>query len=209
MTEEQHDLRRKGSIWGVAMLLLLAVSVGAEVTHKAKPLEQADMEMMKNGAMKNMDKYMASMEAMKKLPMRMKSAQEASMQLGKELFNSTALSTNGRSCATCHPGGGTTGGEVETPMKSEVTGKPYRLPVPTLVGSAATFPKYKVPNDKVITIQHMANNCIMMFMAAKPLNLGSEESSHLAAYLTSLSNGEKIEVGKMPEMMMKMMQGGK
>lgn len=32
-------------------------------------------------------------------------ADEASPEKGKQLFSSTALGTNGRSCATCHPGG--------------------------------------------------------------------------------------------------------
>ncbi len=186
-------------------MILLAVSARAEVTWKAKPLTDDHKMMMKNGAMKNMDKYMANMDAMKSLGPRMKSTLEGSIAGGKELFNSTKLSMNGRSCGTCHPGGGTTGGEVETPMKSEVTGKAYRLPVPSLVGAAATFPKYKVPNDKVITLQHMSNNCIMMFMGAQGLPFDGAESYNLAAYITTLSNGEKVEVGKVPEMMMKMM----
>ena len=32
-------------------------------------------------------------------------ADEASPEKGKELFSSQELGTNGRSCATCHPGG--------------------------------------------------------------------------------------------------------
>jgi len=32
-------------------------------------------------------------------------AGQPSAQRGKELFNSKALGTNGKSCATCHPGG--------------------------------------------------------------------------------------------------------
>ena len=87
-------------------------------------------------------------------------------------------------------------------MPSEATGEPYQLPVPTLVGAAAGFPKYKVPNDSVITIGDMANNCIMMFMMAKPLNPMSAEFKDLSAYITSLSNGSEVEVGKMPAMMM-------
>ena len=171
------------------------------------PLTEEDMEMMKMGAMKNMDKYMASMEAMKKeLPMAMMGKQKDSLAQGKSLFNSTKLSTNGRSCASCHPGGGTTGGTVTTPMKSELTGKAYELPVPSLAGAAATFPKFKVPNDSVITLGQMDNNCIMMFMGAKPLPLKSQESRSLVSYVTSLSNGDEVEMGKVPEMMQEMTQ---
>ena len=32
-------------------------------------------------------------------------AEEASVEEGKKLFSSSELGTNGRSCATCHPGG--------------------------------------------------------------------------------------------------------
>ena len=86
-------------------------------------------------------------------------------------------------------------------MPSEVTGKPYKLPVPSLVGAAATFPKYKIPNDKVITVGDMNNNCIMMFMAAQPPGAKSKEAKALVTYVTSLSNKEPVEVGKMPPMM--------
>ena len=48
----------------------------------------------------------------------------------------------------------------------------------------------------------MDNNCIMMFMGAKPLPLNSPESRAPASYITTLSNGEAVEVGKMPKMMM-------
>ncbi len=166
------------------------------------PLDMADKEMMKTGPMRNMDKYMGSREAMMtRLPEAMVSKQKVSTERGRRLFNSTGLSANGQSCASCHPGGGTTGGTVQTPMPSELTGKPYQLPVPSLVGAAATFPKFKVPNDRVIALREMHNNCIMMFLAAKPLPLHSQEAIDLAAYVTSLSTGEEVEPGKMPEMM--------
>ena len=184
-------------------------SMGMEPVKLGQELDMNDMEMMKNGAMKNMDKYMGSKDAMmKELPTAMQSKQMGSTANGKKLFNSTSLSTNGQSCASCHPGGGTTGGMAQTPMKSAVTGKPYDLPVASLVGAAATFPKFKVPNDKVVGLREMNNNCIMMFLSAKPLPVGSNEAIDLSAYVTSLSEGEPVEPGKMPEMMKKMMNGG-
>ena len=206
----------KRKLW---LLALILVVIGFSSVHLAeaqkdaemgKALTQDHMMMMKNGAMKNMDKYMGSQAAMmKELPKAMMSKQKGQTEYGKELFASTKLGTNGQSCASCHPGGGTSGGTVQTPMKSELTGKPYELPVPSLIGAAATFPKFKVPNDRVISVQEMTNNCIMMFMAAQPLPLDTTESVALASYLTSLSAGEPVEPGKMPEMMKKMMdQGG-
>ncbi len=207
---------KKKLLLAVLTLALVVVAFGlAEAqmeehkTELGKPLTDAHKMMMKNGAMKNMDKYMGTQEAMMKvLPMAMKGKQEAFAKQGEELFNNTDLGANGQSCNSCHPGGGTTGGTVKTPMASELTGKPYELPVPSLVGAAATFPKFKVPNDRVVSVQEMTNNCIMMFMAAQPLPLDSTESRALGAYLTTLSAGEPVEPGKMPEMMKKMMEGG-
>ncbi|MFQ5528434.1 MAG: c-type cytochrome [Thermoanaerobaculia bacterium] len=210
-------MKKKLYLMGLAAVVLVGVfgmglaqaQMAEHKTELGKPLTDDHKMMMKNGAMKNMDKYMGSQEAMMKvLPMAMKGKQEEFAKWGGELFNSTELSTNGQSCASCHPGGGTTGGTVKTPMASELTGKPYELPVPSLVGAAATFPKFKVPNDRVVSVQEMSNNCIMMFMAAQPLPLDSAESRALGAYLTSLSAGEAVEPGKMPEMMKKMMEGG-
>ena len=201
-------------LWIPLLLVCAGLVFGGQAFGQGKaklgePLTAGDMEMMKNGAMKNMDKYMGSREAMmKELPKAVMSAQEQSGKRGEKLFNNTKLGTNGQSCNSCHPGGGTSGGTVNTPMKSAVTGKPYELPVPSLVGAAATFPKFKVPNDRVITVQEMTNNCIMMFMAAKPLGLMSPEMVDLTAYVHSLSTGEAVEPGRMPEMMKKMMEGG-
>jgi len=180
----------------------------AESGTKGKPLTMQQKTMMKNGAMKNMDKVMAEMP-MSKRPMYMMKKQAESNARGKALFESTALGANGRSCATCHPGGQTIGGAVETPMPSKATGKPYKLPVPSLVGAAATFPKYKVPNDAVITLEEMNNNCIMMFEMAQPLELGSEDARDLASYVSSLSNDTPVAVGKMKMMSMDKKMDGK
>ncbi|RMH18176.1 MAG: hypothetical protein D6696_13680 [Acidobacteria bacterium] len=200
-------MRKRLFVAVLAMVAMLIAGLAYADHHVGRKLDKSDMEMMKNGAMKNMDKYMGSPEGMKTLMPAMEKAQKGSVENGKKLFNDPKLGTNGQSCASCHPGGGTTGGTVKTPMASELTGKPYELPVPTLVGAAATFPKFKVPNDRVVTVQEMANNCIMMFMAAKGLPLDSQESKDLAAYLYSLSEGVPLEPGKVPEMMMKMMGG--
>ena len=63
--------------------------------------------------------------------------------------------------------------------------------MPSLAGAVATFPKFKVPSDRVISVREMSNNCIMMFMAAKPLPVKSQEAIDLESYLTSLSRGRR------------------
>jgi len=106
------------------------------------------------------------------------------IEKGKVLFNNTKLGKTGTSCNSCHPGGGTSGGQV------------MGMKIPTLKGAAATFPKYKNPVKRVITLEQMDNVCIDMIMEGKPLELGSDESVSLAAYVTSLSKGVKIKVGE-------------
>lgn len=111
---------------------------------------------------------------------------------GKRLFVSAELgeATKGVSCESCHPNGGTTGGAAQVPMTE------YQMPIPALVGAGATFPKYKVPNDAVITLKHMNNNCNKMFMGGKGLALDGPEAVALEAYVKSLSNGESFVAGK-------------
>ncbi len=145
-----------------------------------------------------MDEALGNMNAVMGMDMgarqqHMMAAESQAMELGENLFNDASLGTNGQACSSCHPGGGTTGGEAEIAKK--MGHGPYRLPIPSLIGAAARFPKYKVPNDDVITLPMMNNNCIRMFMKGKRLPLNSPESYYLAKYVTSFSNGDAIEVG--------------
>lgn len=105
------------------------------------------------------------------------------IEMGKRLFSDTKLGKNNMSCNSCHVGGATTGG------------KAMGIDIPTLRGSAATFPKYKASAKKVITLPQMNNICITMMMKGEPLKLDSDEAVALATYVTSLSNGVQIQVG--------------
>lgn len=102
---------------------------------------------------------------------------------GKVLFNNTKLGKSGNSCNSCHPGGKTSGRQA------------MGMNIPSLEGAAATFPKYRASAKRVITLQQMNNMCVEMIMQGKPLPLDSDDSIALAAYVTSLSNGTKIQVG--------------
>jgi hypothetical protein len=104
------------------------------------------------------------------------------IEKGKALFNDTKLGKTGTSCNSCHPGGDSSGGTV------------MGMEVPSLKGAAATFPKYKKPAKGVITLSQMNNMCIKMIMEGEPLKLDSDEAIALTAYVTSLSNGVKIDL---------------
>jgi len=102
---------------------------------------------------------------------------------GKAIFNDPKLGKSGMSCNSCHPNGGTTGGQM------------MGMAIPTLKGVAATFPKYKVQAKSVITLQQANNTYIQMIMKGNPQKLDSSDSIALAVYVTSLSNGVPIQVG--------------
>lgn len=111
------------------------------------------------------------------------------IEKGKALFNDPKLGggTTGLSCNSCHPAGKTTGGEAEA--------MGMKIPIPTLIGAAATFPKFKMGAKKVITADMMNNMCIMTFLKGKPLALDSDEAVALSAYVHSLSEGKRVKLG--------------
>jgi thiosulfate dehydrogenase len=115
---------------------------------------------------------------------------------GNALFVKETLGNNttGMSCASCHPAGKTTGGSINMDDMS--------MPIPTLIGAAATFPKYKAGAGKVVRLEQMNNMCITMIMKGKALDLESQEAVDLAAYVTSLSYKKPMQKGK--TMMMQM-----
>ena len=82
--------------------------------------------------------------------------QQKVLELGQTLYNDPKLgnASKGVSCNSCHPDGGTTGGTVKVPMRS------YQLPIPSLIGAAAAFPKYKIPNNSVITLEQSRISCL-------------------------------------------------
>lgn len=166
---------------GLGVLLLFAAGCGM----MAKMMGMGDMM----NAMNNMDEIMAMQPD--EMRQHVMAKQQVAWQRGRQLFNDAATGegSKGLACNSCHPGGGTTGGEAEVPMRQ------YKLPIPSLIGAAATFPKYKIPNDEVITLQQMNNNCIRMFMGGKGLALNSQDAYALETYVASLSNGETVTVG--------------
>ncbi len=177
------------------MIIMLSVSaLVAGCSAWSRHLPEVHGEVSKG----TMDEALGNMNAVMGMDMNarqqhMMAAEQQAMELGSNLFNDASLGNNGQTCNSCHPGGGTIGGEAEIAKK--MGHGPYRLPIPSLLGAAARFPKYKVPNDEVITLPMMNNNCIRMFMKGKRLPLNSPESYYLAKYVTSFSNGDVVEVG--------------
>ena len=140
-------------------------------------------------ALDNRDRVMKDMTPGQRVR-HIRQKQATMMEYGRHLFGDAGLGTNGRTCESCHPGGGTTGGEAQVPMRD------YRIPIPTLVGASARFPKYQKPNDRVITLAQMTNNCIRLFLDGKGVELNSREAVALSMYVSSLSNGQTVQIGQ-------------
>ena len=160
---------------GVGVSMLFGVACAQLAAQETSPMGNADP--MTSMAMDNMKRIMMMPEGDRMAYVQKASAE--SLARGERVFTDTHLGTNGQSCASCHVGGGTTGGKVEM-----MPG--MKMAIPDLHGSAGSFPKFKVPNDAVITLPEMNNNCIVMMQKGKPLPLGSQESRDLAAYISSL-----------------------
>ncbi|MCH8327675.1 MAG: hypothetical protein IID15_04020 [Candidatus Marinimicrobia bacterium] len=171
--------------------------MGDDHTAMAGPTPEANAPITMDVAFANIDrgmKMMGDMEAMMKHVMMV---QQTAMKEGETLYNDPEIAgaTRGISCNSCHPSGATTGGEAQIPAMLGYPG--WKMPIPSLIGAAATFPKFKVPNANVISLAQMNNNCISMFVGGKRLPLNGEESHALNMYVTSLSNGTEVAPGKM------------
>lgn len=175
-----------GSLFLLFFLLSCSSNTARYKSEKFGPRHSGNMEV----ALANIDKAMGDMKAAKMNAMK---KQAEGMASGKELYYDTKLGSSGSSCNSCHPSGATTGGEVEIAKK--MGHGPYVIPIPSLIGASARFPKFKVPNDNVITLAQMNNNCIRMFLKGKRMPLDSPESFNLAVYVSSFSDGDEVQVG--------------
>ncbi len=185
------------TVMGAVVGLLGSCAMAPQPT----PATEADPPIGMEEALKNIDMGMKMMGDMQMMMQTVMKKQEEAQAYGEQLFNDATLAgaTRGISCNGCHPSGGTTGGEAEIPAMMGYPG--WKIPIPSLQGAAATFPKFKVPNAEVISLAQMNNNCLMMFGGGKHrLPLNGKESHALALYVTSLSKGVSVEPGKMQMM---------
>ncbi|MHB1679360.1 MAG: hypothetical protein ACYCTB_02475 [bacterium] len=103
----------------------------------------------------------------------------AALKIGKSMFYSPKLGSDGLSCAKCHVY------SIGTYLPK--VGKTVR----SLAGVAATFPKFDAKTHQVITMGERINMCIVHVLKGKPLT--GQKLNYLTLYLTYLSNGYKIK----------------
>lgn len=89
-----------------------------------------------------------------------------------------AFNSHLMTCAACHTDGGKTEGTT-----------PAGAHLPSLIGAAAKYPKYKAKKHAVYTLERQIVHCVRAGIMGKPPAYDSPEMVDLVAYLTLLSKG--------------------
>lgn len=110
------------------------------------------------------------------------------VERGKNLFMTATFGGKGRHCNTCHKGGGTAMSELPN-------GKKF----PSLSNAAAIFPRYDERHHRVKTLPDQVQHCVRDALEGKPPAYDSAEMTELVSYLTSLSQGKRIEMNGKPK----------
>lgn len=99
---------------------------------------------------------------------------ESAVKRGKQLFNDTSLSTNGRSCSGCH-------------QNAQSFGPGFKTPYPhAAMNSKARFGVDKLQLDEVIQV------CLQGPLKNVPLEWGSPEQVDLTTYLLKVQSTGKM-----------------
>lgn len=109
------------------------------------------------------------------------------VMMGAKLFVKETFGGNGKTCQTCHADGGKGGGTL-----------PDGRTVPALNNAAAIFPRYNARQDKVFTLSDQMRHCINQVKGTPPA-YGSVELNALVSYVSSLSEGQPIDMGGKPK----------
>ena len=92
------------------------------------------------------------------------------VKMGRDLWVSPELGTNGVACAQCHPNGANTHPE--------------------------TYPKFQQQLGRVIALRDMINWCILNPLEGETLELDDPRMIAIEAYVTYERRGVKIDPGK-------------
>lgn len=106
---------------------------------------------------------------------------------GKDLFYHEKFGGKGRVCNSCHSDGGMRPGKL-----------PNGKAIPSLGNAATIFPHIRHRDHKLVTLPDQVHSCIAGGLKGKPPAYGSEDLNALVAYVTSLANGKKINMGGKP-----------
>ncbi|HKB59045.1 MAG TPA: c-type cytochrome [Gallionellaceae bacterium] len=113
---------------------------------------------------------------------------EKAVAHGKDMFYHDTFGGNGKTCESCHSGGGKQPGKL-----------PNGKAIPSLENAAAIFPHVRARDHKLVTLPDQVHSCVAGALKGTPPDYGSEDLNALVAYITSLANGKKIDMGGKPE----------
>lgn len=104
---------------------------------------------------------------------------------GKQSFLHDTFGGNNRTCSSCHMAAGQ--GPTVTPGGAHL---------PSLGAAATHFPRYNARTGKVITLQDQIRACVAGALGGKPPASDSVTMTDLVSYLTSLSQGKPMDMGR-------------
>ena len=104
---------------------------------------------------------------------------------GHQIFLHDTFGGSGTTCNTCHTGAGL--GPTILP------GDPEKGP--SLANAAAVFPRYKPREGKVMTLADEIYGCARGAIGGTPPAYNSDAMRALVSYLTSLSQGKRVNMG--------------
>jgi thiosulfate dehydrogenase len=104
-------------------------------------------------------------------------ALQQAVQKGADLFAHESFGGAG-TCETCHVNGGRDPGKL-----------PNGKEIPSLIGAAASFPRYSPRTQSVVTLSQRISGCIRNALKGTPPPLGSPDLVALETYITYLSKG--------------------
>lgn len=106
---------------------------------------------------------------------------------GQKLFQSETFGGNGKTCNSCHPDSGKSGSTL--PDGRKVSG---------LNNAASIFPRFHARTERVFTLSDQVRHCISEIKGTPP-DYGSAKLSALVTYVSSLSEGQPIDMGGRPK----------
>ncbi|MGO9007580.1 MAG: hypothetical protein ACLQIQ_08775 [Beijerinckiaceae bacterium] len=112
---------------------------------------------------------------------------ETAVATGAHLFATATFGGNGRTCESCHEGGGKAPGELGDRK------------LPSLLNAAAIYPRFSRGAGQVITLEGQVQSCIKGGLAGTPPELGSPDLVAITAYLGSIAKGQQVEIGGAPK----------
>jgi thiosulfate dehydrogenase len=132
-------------ILGAAFLVVVVAVIAGQFTVQADEFTKEDLERLQN-------EYMSV------------------VKMGRDLWVSPELGTNGVACAQCHPNGANTHPE--------------------------TYPKFQQQMGRVVALRDMINWCILNPLEGETLKLDDPRMIAIEAYVTYERRGVKIDPGK-------------